>query len=615
MGFSQEQKTVLVGSDSGYLDVAKFYSCLGTNLDGSTIYLHVASNMKEYLKFKEISLYGAYLILIPAVALLSMEAGLAFMNRLAGYSRFTALKTYDYPDYPERYVKIAIFGGSAANGYNSERGFIDILQYDLQKKYPDKKFFIKNYAKLLGGPFHRYGAELVKKTIGKFDTFIIYAGDNEALNYLDSIGYGRDPKYKHISAFGPPETMFDNNLITKLEYHSLLYAWVKRKTEFFTAKLAKREDRPVRITQKRRTPQEFEPEKLLPPDEIEKIYSNFKKDLEEIAALADKYNKTVIISNVATNESYKPFFSVHKPSLSDRALEDFNENYRQGLAEYERGAFESAISYFLKAKTIDDQPAILHYMIGSSYLFLGKLPESWPYFRESIDEDGMPLRSLGGLHKISEAVAQKNEHVYYVDVINNFHKALTRAVSYEELFNDLHHPSLMGHVIIARTLLCEMEQLEVFEGPSSPEFCVDFNSEDIRSMLAHYSNELKVSPSEKMNNAFMIARWHFNVATDSAYSQDYLTVAENYIRRYQSFAPKNFDVKAVTLLYLALIETKRGNLSKVLYLANEALQSAPEYIEKTLYGQEGLPARDNLIFGFEDVGITYSKDKRLFVRR
>ena len=92
---------------------------------------------------------------------LAVELILAGMYGLTHNQKLSTLINEDleYPKKPKEYFKIAIFGGSAALGYNSERGFCDILSYELRKRYPDIKFYIKNYAQC-GYPFHRHQVEI-----------------------------------------------------------------------------------------------------------------------------------------------------------------------------------------------------------------------------------------------------------------------------------------------------------------------------------------------------------------------------------------------------------------------------------------------------------------------
>jgi hypothetical protein len=72
----------------------------------------------------------------------------------------------NYPANPDEYIKIAVFGGSAAAGEYAWRSFDTIVELELTNRFPSQKLYIKNYARS-GYPFHRHQAEYVKILIEK----------------------------------------------------------------------------------------------------------------------------------------------------------------------------------------------------------------------------------------------------------------------------------------------------------------------------------------------------------------------------------------------------------------------------------------------------------------
>jgi len=194
-------------------------------------------------------------------------------------------------------------------------------------------------------------------------------------------------------------------------------------------------------------PQLYEAEKVVPDDEMTKIYDNFEADLRAIGRLADEKGKIVIISSVPSHEEYGPAFSVHKADLGDEELREFDEAYSRGLDRFNRGDFEGAVVSFLIAAEIDDQAALLNYMLGRSYLKMGDAARGRPHIQRSIDNDGLYNRASSTLARISESIAGEYASVHYVDTIQSFQQALDSGITNDELFSDFQHPSFMGRIV------------------------------------------------------------------------------------------------------------------------------------------------------------------------
>ena len=190
-----------------------------------------------------------------------------------------------------------------------------------------------------------------------------------------------------------------------------------------------------------------EASRALPPGEMAKINLNYRQDLEELAELAAEKGKTIIVSSVPSNGDYKPLFSVHRPGMTEGELERFDHAYARGLALYQRSQFREALTYLLEAYDLDQHVAILNYMIGRSYLHLGDVGQGRSFVTRSIDDDGLPFRSLSSLRHISETVARGFDSVYFVDTVASFGRAMDAGISEEQLFSDFQHPSLFYQML------------------------------------------------------------------------------------------------------------------------------------------------------------------------
>jgi len=363
------------------------------------------------------------------------------------------------------YFKIAIFGGSSAAGYNAERGFAEILKYELGKRYPNQRFCIKNYARS-GQPFHRHQAEILKAVIDKYDVFLIYSGNNEAWNYWDDVGHFRKAQFKHKKQYVPPailgsEVAFDGKPLWALflEANSRLYAiaW-KFKSKYIPPIFGKSSELDM-LDEIHYG--EIEKQRNFPATEVTRMIINYKKDLEDIARLARIRGKAVIVSSVPTNETWKPFFSVHRPGITVEELSAFDQYYASGRSSYAAGKYVDAIRYFSLAEAIDDQVAILHYMLGVAHVRTGAIRQGQAHLMKSIDNDGFPVRAMTSLHQVLISTSRTYENVYFVDSLRTFHDLLEKGLTYDDLFSDVQHPSMLGHAVIANGFLCRLSELEL----------------------------------------------------------------------------------------------------------------------------------------------------------
>ena len=140
-------------------------------------------------------------------------------------------------------------------------------------------------------------------------------------------------------------------------------------------------------------------------------------------------------------------------------------------------------SSFSQARLIDENVAIINYMIGQVHLRLGNLSEGRRYLGMSSDYDGFMARALTSYWTAVKLIVNKYPNTYYTDSLASFHMALDQGVNYEELFPDIHHPSLMGHIIIANRFLCTIYQLPQLRKFSDDQVCHDLTPTELRSLV------------------------------------------------------------------------------------------------------------------------------------
>lgn len=542
---------------------------------------------------------------------------------------------------PEECVKIALFGGSSAAGYNAIRGVDRIIEYELSKRHPEKKFLVRNFA-LYRHPFHRYQAELVKANIDKYDFFLVLTGHNETANYLDDSGYFRTDSYKDTKFRGLaplhvyfPDLRFPSpygktrGLKKFLESNSRIYAIGKKFHSKYLRDRIRRVEYDGSLARRMynfRRHSLFEPDKAVPPLEMKKVNENFRKDLEQIASLAEERGKYVIVASVAYWDPLPPFYSVHRADLSEVELKSFEATWESGMERFESRRHEEALRFFRAAREIDDEAAIVDFMIGRSYSELGDEKEARRHLRSSHNKDGLQLLGpTAELRNIAETAALASDRLYHIDTFDSFHKALDKGVLYEELFADCAHPGFLGHILMAEDFLCVMEKLPPFDGSHPETTCLDLESTDFRALRARHAKELEVSNREEAIAAYMSARLHFGMAGFTTNNLPLLDEAEKSIDKFleicnetgewkiggKSRVSSREDATALTLLYRSLIESNRGDRPAGLGLANRALAASPEFIAAGLF-EQGFGFAKRWIDELKDVGILYDEDLNSF---
>jgi len=551
----------------------------------------------------------AYLFLAVLLVAVFAELFLNVCSLVTGASAFETLIKKDehpYPGNPADYVKVAVFGESAAAGWASERNFTHIIDYELKKKCPDLKFHIRNYAEC-SATFHRGQAEILKSVIDKYDVFLIYAGNNEHLPYLlDSAG----------AAVLEGESDAWGALVRFLAGNSRVYAISTKMARCYVSPLFTKAAFLRGIRDKDSAPRKpglFEDSTRVPWSERTKIIATFQRDLEEIADLVQRKQRYLIISSVPVNENYKPLFSVVSSTLGDNERNLLYRRYYRGIEKFEQGDFPGAIEFFSQARLIDENVAIINYMIGQTYLRLGNLKEGRRYLGISSDYDGFMARALNAYWPATKSIANKYPNVCYVDSVAAFHSALDQGVQYAELFPDIHHPSLMGHIIVANGFLCKISQLPQLRNCFDQQVCRDLTPSELRSLVKRYRQVLGVTPHDDSMVALQISRMNLAYSLSFPNSADYLPTAETNIFRFYENSDRTPQTRAKMCIFLAMIETERENFTKALNYANEALALSPFTAWSILI--EPLPIGHSAYNIFKRAGISYSESEDRFILR
>ncbi len=527
---------------------------------------------------------------------------------LTGGGRDSRRRAYsDYPARPEEYIKIAVFGGSAAEGAYAWRAFDRVVEHELKQRFPNQRFYIKNHAQS-GYPFHRHQAEHVKMLIEKYDFFLIYCGNNEAENWFDESGYWRHPEYKDAK-----ELVFQRPLEAD---HPLLQP-IRRTLEensriYSLFKMAK-----ARMTEIERSPtknrafdyDEFEEADAVPPQEKKNLVSNFANDLIAICKLAKKYDKQVLISISATYETWPPCFSYFRQDITDDEKAQWRDIYSDGRSEYNKQNYENSISSFRRARKIDSGVAILNYHLGMSYLQHGDAIQGRRYLRQAIDQDGYYSRSITPLHRKAKELSAKYDHLHNVETVAAFHTLMQGDISDDDLFTDICHPSFLGQIIIGNVFVNKLLELEPFRS-LSPTAGRDLAKTNWKALADSYFWELGVTDSEQAMQALSHIEWYFDMAHWTAYRPRCYAAIEKLIVEFERTHDGSPWARVIAKVSRGRLAVARKDYPLALQSLNQALQISDEALNAKL----NAPTWSAFVVSeFRSAGIEFSAQHKAFV--
>ena len=172
---------------------------------------------------------------------------------------------------------------------------------------------------------------------------------------------------------------------------------------------------------------------------------NFRRNLEEMLALAEKQAVPVVLSTLVSNlKDFHPLRSQCDGSgLSDRI---------EGLAS--EGSLEKAAAAADLALENNPECADLHFQLGRVRYLQGHYPQAAEAFTSARDFDRMRFRAPASFNEvILDLTEESGGRVLLNDIEKAFAAASPEGIAGNELITEYLHPTVYGHFLIARTLM------------------------------------------------------------------------------------------------------------------------------------------------------------------
>ena len=335
--------------------------------------------------------------------------------------------------------RVFVLGSSAAMGTPEPAfGFARMLKAMLEGEYPRGKFEVVNAAMTAVNshvvlPIARDCAHQ------NADLFVVYMGNNEVVGPYGCAGaFARfSPKLSAIRASIAVKT---SRIAQLLEQG--IRRWAKQ-DETFTEWKGMETFAGNRVA--------FDDPRL------QKVYSHFRANLAEICDLAGKSRAKIILCTVATNlKDSAPFASLHRTDLTESDRAKWEETYAAAIASAEAGEHAEAVQKFLRAASIDDCFADLHFRLGHCLLALKQFDKAREHFMLARDLDALRFRADTQINRIIREVAAQRaaQGVYLVDVERAFEESdkTQYKIPGEELFYEHVHMNPEGNYLLAEAV-------------------------------------------------------------------------------------------------------------------------------------------------------------------
>jgi tetratricopeptide (TPR) repeat protein len=347
---------------------------------------------------------------------------------------------------PEGTYRIFVLGGSAAKGEpDYSFSFARILEQMLSHHYPDGVFEIFNTAMVA---INSHVVLEIAKDCAKLepDLFIIYLGNNEVVG-----PFGAGTVFQ---SFSPNLKMIRASL------------WVK------SLKIGQSLDSLIqnlsRTEQKNKVWRGMEMflENRVSSDDprLEKVYTHFERNLNDIIDTGRDSGAEVIVCTVATNlKDNAPFASMHKADLNDAQKMDWEGHYREGTEFEENSMYTDAVAKYLQAIQIDENYAELHYRLARCFMQLNRYEEARESYKKARNKDALRFRADTQINRIirESVLSKEDDDVYLVDVERSFEKVDKTAhnIPGEELFYEHVHLNFFGNYLLAKSVFLRINTI------------------------------------------------------------------------------------------------------------------------------------------------------------
>jgi tetratricopeptide (TPR) repeat protein len=181
----------------------------------------------------------------------------------------------------------------------------------------------------------------------------------------------------------------------------------------------------------------------------QRAMETYRKNLEDVLAIAKAAGIPVVLSTLVTNErSLRPFVSIHNEALTDDRKLEVERLLAQGEALQRLSDDAGALEKYRKAAAIDGSFALISYRMGQCYDKRGDVDSARIAYGAARDLDGLRFRASAEENTIVRSFARP-EIVAIADVDSAFRAHSPGGILGSELLWEHVHPTHDGYFLLS----------------------------------------------------------------------------------------------------------------------------------------------------------------------
>lgn len=313
-----------------------------------------------------------------------------------------------------------------------EYGFSHILEVLLEKRYPHINFEIINTGVVA---INSHAIRFIADDCLDWepDLFIVYMGNNEVVG-----PYGAGTV---LTAVQPNLTMIRLGLILRsLRLGQLLHNALQ---SFISSP----------VEQERWLGMEMFIHNEVPASDprLERVYANFRHNLDAICTNITKRKIPLVLSTVGTNlRDCAPFASKHREGITNAQLSQWQTLVETGTQAEQEQEWEKAIDFHTQALELDDQYADLHFRIARCHVRQEHAEQAYQHFVQARDLDTLRFRADSRINQIIKEIAsQYSPQVHLVDMDEKNRRISPMGIPGDNLFYEHVHLNFAGNYPLA----------------------------------------------------------------------------------------------------------------------------------------------------------------------
>lgn len=466
------------------------------------------------LSKKRMWLFRTIAILLPFLVLLLLEIGLRIFHY--GYNMDL------FVEYPGR-KEFLVLNPSASKKYFVNQMLAPSGNREVFKKIKDKnttRIFVLGESTTIGYPYFHNGSftrwlqyrlinnfpdrnfEIINLSLTAVNSYTVLDFAQQIINYEPDAVLIYTGHNEYYGALGVAST---NNISSNPKLIKLLLQLRKlRITQLFTSiyqKMARsssggQKNGNQTLMQRMVKDQQISFES----DLYNKGVQQFSENIDGVLKLFNKHHIPVLISNLVSNEDFKPFIS---ESIDSLRFPGFTNEYELGMSFFWDNDFINAKSHLANADKIYRGHALCNFYLGKLAYLNRDFKAAKGYFDIARDLDGLRFRAPAVFNEIISQLCKKYQYAYLVDTRSAFDSCANNHIVGDDLMLEHVHPNLRGYAVMSDVFYRVMEKAGLISENTDAEMSI--------SKLMEY---MPITPVDSLAGVYKIAKlkssWPFN---------------------------------------------------------------------------------------------------------